>query len=285
MSTHNVKRRKLNDVAGQSEATHHAPTVSSFEANAKHPQSGQDASAELALASGLYKSSLFKLQVDELLSQLRLDYQIRLSRVEQPLRKLKKIIEDIPSIPPKSVQEAEKYLKSEFAVVVPFPEPRPSSDSKYTFEYSRPTSINVVGSFALKTQVRAPKVISTIDLAITVPKRLIQEKDYVNYRYFHKRAYYIACVAAGISKSDDSYFKVSFGYQDESTLRPIIYVEPGTGSDESFARSKMRIRILTELENDAFNISRTLPISSTIRQKHDNVDDRGVLATSIYNGT
>ncbi|KAI5297858.1 hypothetical protein KEM56_004482, partial [Ascosphaera pollenicola] len=143
MSIPNVKRRKLNDATEHPEGSQDAPVTTGHAEHLSSSQSRHDASAELASANGLYKSSLFKLQVDELLSQLRPDHQKLLSRVEQPLRKLKEIIENLPNVPAKSVKDAEKYLKSEFSTLVPFPDPRPAGDSKYTFEYSRPTSINL----------------------------------------------------------------------------------------------------------------------------------------------
>src|SRR5947207_6963363 len=40
-------------------------------------------SAEFALACGRYKSSLFKLQIDELLTELRPDHEKQLARAEQ----------------------------------------------------------------------------------------------------------------------------------------------------------------------------------------------------------
>ena len=70
--------------------------------------------AELALASGLYKSSLFKLQIDELLMELRPDHEKQLSRLAEPLRKLKNIIEGLPDLPPMLRPEAEKELRRRF---------------------------------------------------------------------------------------------------------------------------------------------------------------------------
>ena len=46
-------------------------------------------------AGGNYKSSLFKLQVDELLSEVRPNYEKRLSGVDDALRRLKGLIEGI----------------------------------------------------------------------------------------------------------------------------------------------------------------------------------------------
>jgi len=44
-------------------------------------------------------------------------------------------------------------------------------------------------------------------------QKLFQEKDYLNGRLFHKRAYYIAVLASAIRNSD--VFKVDVNYQSQ----------------------------------------------------------------------
>lgn len=64
--------------------------------------------------------------------------------------------------------EAERNLRKSYNVIVPFPEPRPQNEVKYTLAYKKPANINVVGSYALRTAVKAGGVLS-IDMAITMP--------------------------------------------------------------------------------------------------------------------
>ena len=64
---------------------------------------------------------------------------------------------------------------------------------------------------------------------LTFSKHLFQPKDYREYRYFYKRAYYLAVLAAGIDKNDTCSFKLSFAYQDDNQLQPVIAVEPIAG--------------------------------------------------------
>ena len=51
---------------------------------------------------------------------------------------------------------------------IPFPEPRPDSEAKYTLAYAKPIDINVVGSYARRTAIQVDKKIM-VDLAITMP--------------------------------------------------------------------------------------------------------------------
>lgn len=280
MSAHSAKRRKLspsdsdesdsgdnkNSLSNGRKAQHNGLSTSSH-AGVKRVQ--KDRSAELALSSGLYKSNVFKLQMDDLLADLRLDYDREVSRMQETLSKIKKIIEEIPERTAKSVKEAEKEIRSSHGVVVPFPEPRPGKETKYTMAYAKPANINVVGSFALRTGVKTANPY-TIDLAVTMPDELFQEKDYVNYRYFHKRAYYVACIAAGLQSAKGLDLSVKFEYQDGDSLRPVIVLEhPHKATNQAVAPTP-RIRIITAINQTVFPISKTLPAKNNIRKGDTN---------------
>lgn len=225
-----------------------------------------EGSAELAMASGFYKSSFFKLQMDELLAGLRPNYDKQISKLQETLHKVKAIIEDLPDKPSKSVSEAETELRTDADVVVPWPEPRPSKDVKYTMSYAKPANINVVGSFALKTGAKTTEC-RPVDLAVTMPSSIFQEKDYVNNRFFHKRAFYIACIAAGLQQSADALkMQIKFGFQDGDSLRPLILLEDASPSAKGDKTPAPQIRILTAIEPTLFPVTRTLPMKSNIRQ-------------------
>ncbi|KAJ5288477.1 hypothetical protein N7478_001507 [Penicillium angulare] len=295
MSAHTVKRRKLSpspDSTSRSESKTEAteksakPSARKDDRPAKTHQgrkSNEDGSAELAMASGFYKSSFFKLQMDELLSGLRPNSEKRILKLQDPLHKLKDAIENLADIAPKTIPEAEKDLRAASEIVIPWPEPRPAKDVKYTVSYSKPTNINVVGSVALKTGAKTVEH-RPVDLAVTMPNSIFQEKDYANYRYFHKRAYYIACLAAGIQKTmNDLGLEIKFGFQDGDSLRPIILLEPRPSSKND-PTIPAQIRILTAIDPNLFPISRTLPMRNNIRQgsKDENEGDE---PTPFYNAS
>lgn len=60
----------------------------------------REQSASAPYAGEAYKSSLFKLQVDEMLAEVRPNYAKRLGPVDNALRKLKTLIEAIPDREP-----------------------------------------------------------------------------------------------------------------------------------------------------------------------------------------
>jgi U3 small nucleolar RNA-associated protein 22 len=109
------KRRKLDLDAEMSQASDDSDnnTSISIHANASKTatmaaQKGavagtkrnREQSASAPYAGEAYKSSLFKLQVDEMLAEVRPDYAKRLGPVDSALRKLKTLIEAIPDREP-----------------------------------------------------------------------------------------------------------------------------------------------------------------------------------------
>jgi hypothetical protein len=55
----------------------------------------QDDENDALYAGGLYKSSMFKLQVDEMLAEVQPNYEKRAAVIDDALRKLKGLVEDI----------------------------------------------------------------------------------------------------------------------------------------------------------------------------------------------
>jgi len=60
---------------------------------------------------------------------------------------------------------------------------------------------------------------------------IFSSKDYLNYRYFHKRAYYLACIAAGIKGAKDLKVKTSFSLLNGNYLTPVILIQAAEGMD------------------------------------------------------
>ncbi|KAF1938068.1 pre-rRNA processing protein-like protein Utp22 [Clathrospora elynae] len=233
-----------------------------------------------------FKSNMFKLQLDELLEQVKPKYGKKEAPAENAMRTLKGIIESIPHRDPLPVIEAEKTLKTA-GVAVPFPSPRPPKDAPYKLQYARPASVNATGSYPLKTATRAEEGLS-IDLVVTMPKSLFHDKDYLNYRYFYKRAYYLACLAAGIKASKEHKFELSFDCLNGNQLQPVLVVRPsGNGDADDFSSSKCQINILVVLPEHTFAQSKLLPNSNCVRPKgsEDEAPNKTPIPTPFYNST
>ncbi|KAF2751624.1 Nrap protein [Sporormia fimetaria CBS 119925] len=294
-----TKRRKLRHESEDGSALESEDTSMS-RANPQEEQHAMSKAAphkphrtrpELPLQDGVYtaevyKSNMFKLQVDELLEQVKFKYGKKVVPLENAMRTLKTLIEQFPNREPLPISEAEKLLRSQ-GVTVPFPSPRPPKDAKYRLEYAKPASINVTGSYALKVATRTEDVCS-VDMVVVMPKSIFQEKDYLNYRYLYKRAYYLACVAAGLKNSSGSKFKLSFDCLNGSSLQPILIVDPsGDGGADDFSGSKCQVRILLAIPEGTFAEAKVRPTSNCIRPQDQSEGNatKALPPTPFYNAT
>ncbi|KAE8449951.1 hypothetical protein EG329_007090 [Mollisiaceae sp. DMI_Dod_QoI] len=247
----------------------------------RHTQAIDDAAV---FAGGSYKSSLFKLQVDELLAEVQPSYEKRLSGVNEALRKLKTSLEEIEDRDAASVYEATKSLLKSHKITVPFPDPKPDKNAAYKLAYSRPSNVNVIGSYALRTMVKTDGVLS-IDMVVVMPSDIFQEKDYLNYRYFYKRAYYLACLAAGLQDRVNDEFTLRFEYLHGNSLQPILVAQSKSG-DNMKGDKGYEIRITPAAPASFFLDAKLRPDKNAIRPKNSQLDQSNALPpTPFYNGT
>jgi len=111
-------------------------------------------------------------------------------------------------------------LQQAHKVTVPYPDPKPDKNAAYKLTYAKPSKINVVGSYALKTMLHSD--VLSVDMVVFMPQSIFQEKDFLNYRYFYKRAYYLACIAVGIQESAQNEFVLRFEYLNGNSLHPVL---------------------------------------------------------------
>jgi U3 small nucleolar RNA-associated protein 22 len=157
----------------------------------------------------------------------------------------------------------------------------------YKLQYERPAGINVTGSYPLKMATRSEDLMA-MDLVVTMPKALFTDKDYLNYRYFYKRAYYLACLAAGIKQAKGHKFELAFDCFQGNHLQPIIVVRPsGNGDADDFTSAKCTINILVALPENTFAQNKLLPNSNCVRPKgsDDEATTKALPPTPFYNST
>ncbi|KAI4111348.1 MAG: hypothetical protein LQ339_000547 [Xanthoria mediterranea] len=203
-----------------------------------------------------------------------------MTKADGAIHQLRTTIEAIPDQKALPAPEAQKVFEKSSNICIPFPR-LVALGSKVSLAYAKPTNISVVGSYARRTSVlREGKV--TIDLAVTMPSSLFHAKDYRDHRYFHKRAYYLACIAAGIQKAQVPALDISFAYQDDNLLQPIIIAQPRLdGNPKIHSHSSWKIRILLAAGDDIFPLEKTLPTKSCIKDTAAEGDS----PTPRYNAT
>ncbi|ERT02730.1 hypothetical protein HMPREF1624_01031 [Sporothrix schenckii ATCC 58251] len=203
-----------------------------------------------AASAGLFRPSTFILETAELLQQSRVDYGKMLPNAEELLRNVKTAVESVDTHGPMLISKASASFEKKNAIKIPYPTPHPAEDSLLKLAMEPPAHCNVVGSYVLKTMVRSQRD-ATVDMIVEMPKTLFQDKDYLNLRYFYKRAYYLAHVTKAIAKSaalSDAIADASFAYLGDNPLLPILVLTPkattpsaGKTSRNSTLECKIRI--------------------------------------------
>lgn len=208
----------------------------------------------------LFKSNIFKLQIDELVKEMKLK-DSHVSKIEKVLHRLHDFINKIPPIENLTLQQAENQFNSK-KLVIPFPDPKPTKVN-YTFSYLAPEDVSLVGSFGLKTGISQADGMS-IDIALTMPSELFQPKDYLNYRALYKRAFYLAYVADNLiplSKKNNLPLKITYQFLNDDILCPVLKLESiktDNQDDLSFHKTKFTINIIAGFPFGVFDAKKII---------------------------
>ena len=229
----------------------------------------------------LFKSNIFKLQIDELLKETRIK-ESHIARIEKVLHRLHEMISQVPASGPLTLDEANATILKK--VAIPFPDPKPTKLS-YNLEYRTPSDVSIVGSFGLKTGTAGA---STIDVALTMPEDLLHAKDYLNYRALYKRSFYIAYLAdqlIPLLKKHHLPVKIAYHYLNGDTLCPVLRITSINSNDDAdltFDRTHFAINILVGFPHGVFDLRKLLPDKNCIRIEHDGAE---LPPTPLYNAS
>ncbi|XP_040277098.1 nucleolar protein 6 [Bufo bufo] len=198
----------------------------------------------------LYHTSLLRMQIDELLQEVRLKDKRRKS-IDDFLQKISDLIQNIPKTSETDLVDQSWLLNS---VKVPFLQIPYQVKGKFHFQ--PPSSIKVVGSYMLGTCIK-PEI--NVDVAVTMPQEILQAKDNLNQRYLRKRALYLAHIAAQLAESE-IFSSVKFAYMNSNHLKPVLLLSPH-GKDEKL----VTVRIHICLPPGMFKSSRFSPSKNNVR--------------------
>ncbi|KAK4150106.1 Nrap protein [Chaetomidium leptoderma] len=255
-----------------------------------HVQDGAEIALQSAASTGISRSRAFVLEAEELLDSVRLDYGTALEGVDDLLHRIKDAVEGIKSHDPRPLAEAVSKLEKKHKIKVPFPDPPPQENSNYKVAFAKPAQFNVVGSYVSKTMVKTQKD-HGVDMVIALPEEILQEKDYLDLRYFYKRAYYLAVVAATLRKKLGSESQLSYESLNGNPLCPVLAIQPTASnpkdSEQSGAKASLdyRIRIIP-CAPDGFFSKAKLHLGATLVRKGREGDlNTSSEPTPFYNST
>ncbi|PWN52033.1 Nrap protein [Violaceomyces palustris] len=234
----------------------------------------------------LFKSNVFKLKIDEMLPEVRPAFD-KAGALELVLRRLQTLFDTLKPLAPRSIPDAINAFdqKVKGSIKIPFPDPAPKDDAQYKLAFQKPSAMHLIGSWPLKSAAKRPEGLD-VDVAVVMPSSLFQEKDHMNFRYFHKRAFYLAVLADAITNSKQPKLGVqtSFQLMEGDPRRPILVLKPlHDKSDTDFTKTKALIRIHLAHEPNLFPYGRLAPSRNSVRVGAGESDARDLTPTPRYN--
>ena len=242
-----------------------SPVSASRKSNFGHGKHSNTNGVAKLPSGGLNRTSMLALQVNELLAETQSKHGKLESHLETTIQRITALIKEIPARAPALLQNAEKILKADSGVRIPFSNRRPSDDSNYKFEYQAPERINYLGSLALQFGEKS-SLTNTVTIAVQMPESLLQGKDYLNCRAFYRRAFYLACIAAGLRNAANDEFELHFQAKDDLELIPVLIVSATGSSPKGFQQSKAEIEITVTFPAISIPVEKTHPGSNCLRE-------------------
>eukprot|EP01119_Soliformovum_irregulare_P012830 TRINITY_DN3350_c0_g1_i1.p1 TRINITY_DN3350_c0_g1~~TRINITY_DN3350_c0_g1_i1.p1 ORF type:complete len:1133 (-),score=396.10 TRINITY_DN3350_c0_g1_i1:57-3455(-) len=249
----------------------HEEDATEKEARSQLRKEGKDYSAptpdemlQLRETQQLFKSNLFRLQIQEMVSEIRVDYD-KTTVLQSALEELRKVIQTIPVIE-KATGTPEDYAEIQFH--------DPDSLTKGT-KIHRPEHMKIIGSYDLKSVAR-PNL--NVDVAIRMPKEIFGAKDIKKGTYFDRRNMYLVHLARHL-RSSKKFKSVMFQFLREDRFRPILVITPAKDTALG-AVTKFVIRIFLTSDPALFKDSLLAPTNlNSIPQTKENKQ----LSSPYYN--
>ncbi|KAJ2799153.1 U3 snoRNP protein [Coemansia guatemalensis] len=263
--------KEMEDVADEPRLS--GENASNSTGTQKHGRQGPTNAEVMALneASMLYKTNLFKLQIDELLSETAVTSDTKATgELDDVLKRVRGelvLMEDTGEMSvEKAVNHVRKLGKAAMgaAMDVPFPDPAPPVGLAIKLSSAAPSVVNVIGSYPLGMAVRTQSGFN-VDVMVQMPSHLFQERDHLNFRYFYKRAFYLAMVRIQLHRSPlNEEFDISFDLLRNDTRLPVVVMQPKKGT-KRLGKLDFTIRILPSIAHEVFSLQRLAPGRNNVR--------------------
>ncbi|XP_046821739.1 nucleolar protein 6 [Vespa crabro] len=224
--------------------------------------------SQLRETETLFHSNLFRLQIEELLAEVKLKNKYK-KLFDLWFIKFKANIESLQETD--ELKFADGNINKKLHLNIPIlnvPE-----DVRGTFKFLKPLTINIIGSYSFDCTIGQD---SAVDVMIQMPDNLFQKHDYQNYRYLRKKAIYLAYITSNIG--DDLADKKSF---IGSNLQPVLKIVP-PGS----LGKKLSIHIHISAHENSFKLNRFSPEKNSIRPNwffNEEVTSGSLTPTPHYN--
>ncbi|KAF4658964.1 Nucleolar protein 6 [Perkinsus chesapeaki] len=160
----------------------------------------------------MHRSNLLRLQLDELLSSSNPNWN-KLNKLD---RTVKEIINRIKSTKKRDLGDK---FEEEFPKMYFYP-----NNQQHKFVFYPPKDVQVIGSYSKKACTK-PRL--SVDIAVVIPAKCLQSKDYLNGRYLNKRNAYVGELKRQLMEMiDESKGEIDIGYLCGDRAKPIVEICP-----------------------------------------------------------
>lgn len=227
-------------------------------ADLQKPPSAQEV-ARLRETENLFHSSLFRLQIDEMLNELA----IKKKRVNSFTEWFSSFKQSLTEVKPGKQHELmdQTWLKK---LGVSMPLIQSPLALKGVYEFLPPTSVSIIGSYASGVSL-GPHL--NVDVAIEMPSKCFQGSDHLNHRYHRKRALYLCQIVSHLKKSGIISLVDEFSPRFEipraaNPLVPVAVIVPA-GALQGHAHVCLHVTVPEE----TFKFSKFGPSKNSVRAK------------------
>ncbi|KAL0117298.1 hypothetical protein PUN28_010271 [Cardiocondyla obscurior] len=203
--------------------------------------------SQLRETENLFHSNIFRLQIEEVLQEVKLKDKYK-ALFEIWFGKFKAKIESIEET--EEITLVDNDLGSKLGICIPMP--HIPKETKSVFKFLKPSNISVVGSYNSGCTL-GPTV--TVDIMVEMPANLFRNQDYKNYIYFRKRATYLAFIAAAIGSD----LVESKKFISDNTRAALELCPSGK------LNKKVNVVIHVSAQETSFKLNRFLPEKNSIR--------------------
>lgn len=231
---------------------------------------------QLKETENLFHSTLFRMQITELLSEVKLK-EGRRKQMNKAVETLKSLLLNLPQTKKHEIDDQRWLKKTECKIPLHM-----SQSVKGSFQFIPPTKVKVTGSFLHEMCVK-PNI--HVDLVLEMPKACLDHKDFINYRYLRKRVLYLTYIAAKLQNSAEIE-KLEFTYHHGNHMKPILVASVKVEGHKS-----VKVNLHVVPEEGYFKLNRCNPNKNNVRSQwfHGNAEEKEIsedqAPTPIYNST
>ncbi|XP_013142491.1 PREDICTED: nucleolar protein 6 [Papilio polytes] len=200
----------------------------------------------------LFNSNLFRLQIDEVLNEVKIKDKT-IKRFQEWFNALKEHLKTIPEDDTEYDLSEDKIYKH---LGVKSPIGKELSKTKCMFKFHKFQDIEIVGSYALGNSINSKLI---IDTQITVPAETYTKNDSINYRYHKKRAAYLASIASHL-KDLEVIEELKYIYVNDCHTKPMLEIKPNG------KLNNILVRVNLSCNPEAYKLHRFSPLRNNLRE-------------------